>query len=124
MPKTVLIAENNAVHAALIKDVLETKGFDTMRAENGTEAQELVRDHSPDLVTMGIRFPDISGIDITKAIKADDELKGIPVIAVTAFASKEDEAIIREAGCSEILTKPYSIPSLLETVERYLGDPV
>ena len=72
---------------------------------------------------MDIQLPEVSGIDVTKAIKADDNLKDIPVIAVTAFALKEDEAIIRDAGCSDILTKPFSVSNLLETVAGYLEDP-
>ncbi len=72
---------------------------------------------------MDIQLPSISGIEVTRAIKADVDLKDIPIIAVTAFASKTDEANIRAAGCVEILTKPFSFLDLLETVARYQGEP-
>jgi two-component system, cell cycle response regulator DivK len=121
MPKTVLIVEDNDIHANLINDVLEAKGFNTVRAANGIEAQELVREHRPDLIIMDIQLPEVSGIEVTKAIKADDDLKSIPVIAVTAFASEKNEENIRQAGCDDIITKPFSIPDLLEVVVRYLG---
>lgn len=120
MSKSILIVEDNAIHAAMIKDVLESKGFNTVRATNGGEAQELIRDNRPDLVFMDIQLSEVSGIDATKAIKADDDLKDIPIIAVTAFASKKDQENIRDAGCVEILTKPFSLPNLYEIVARYL----
>ena len=123
MSKTILMVEDNAIHAALIMDVLEYEGFDTVWAKDSNEAMNSVRDHRPDLVIMDIQLPGISGIEVTKAIKADCDLKDIPVIAVTAFASKEDEAIISDAGCSEILTKPFSWDGLVEIIAKYLGEP-
>ena len=65
----------------------------------------------------------LSGIEVARAIKADDDLKDIPVIAVTAFASKRNQNEIRDAGCIDILTKPFSLPGLIETVAKYLEDP-
>lgn len=124
MPKTVLIVEDNPVHAKMIKDVLKVKDFDAVLAPSGEEAHALARDHHPDLVIMDIQLPGLSGIDVTKAIKAADDLKDIPIIAVTAFASKRNQNEIREAGCVDILTKPFSVPELIEIVVKYLGDPV
>jgi len=122
MPKTVLIVEDNPVHAKMIKDVLEVNGFDAVHAPSGEETHALARDHRPDLVIMDIQLPGLSGIDVTKAIKADDDLKDIPIIAVTAFASKRNQNEIREAGCIDILTKPFTVPELFEIVVKYLGD--
>ena len=104
MPKTVLIVEDNPVHAKMIKDVLKVKGFDAVHVPSGEEAHALARDLRPDLVVMDIQLPGLSGIEVTKAIKADDDMKGIPVIAVTAFASKRNQNEIRDAGCIDILT--------------------
>ena len=123
MPQTVLIVEDNPVHVKMIKDVLEVKGFDAVRAPSGEEAHALARDHRPDLVIMDIQLPGLSGIDATKAIKADDDLKEIPIIAVTAFASKRYQDEIREAGCIDILIKPFTFPDLFEILAKYLGDP-
>ena len=124
MPKTVLIVEDNPVHAKMIKDVVRVQGFDTVHAPSGEAVHALARDHRPDLVIMDIQLPGLSGIDVTKAIKADDDLKDIPIIAVTAFASKRNQNEIREAGCVDILTKPFSVPELIEIVVKYLGDTV
>ena len=123
MSKTVLIVEDNVVHAALIEDVLKAKGFKAIHVSSGDEAHALARDHRPDLVIMDIQLPGLSGIEVTRAIKADDDLKDIPVIAVTAFASKRNQNEIREAGCIDILTKPFSVPELIEIIAKYLGDP-
>jgi two-component system, cell cycle response regulator DivK len=123
MSKTVLIVEDNAIHATLVKHLLETKGFNTVHAVSGENAHQLARDHRPDLIIMDIQLPGISGIDVTKAIKADDDLKNIPIIAVTAFASKRDEETMLEGGCDAYITKPFSADHLLETVAGFLGDP-
>ena len=123
MLKTVLIVEDNAVHASLIMDVLKVRGFNAVHVPSGEEAHALTHDLRPDLVIMDIQLPGLSGIDVTKAIKTDDDLKDIPVIAVTAFASKRNQNEIREAGCIDILTKPFSVPELIEIIAKYLGDP-
>ena len=120
MSKTVLIVEDNVIHANLIRDVLGTKGINTVHAVRGEEVLAPARDCHPDLVIMDIQLPDVSGVEITRSIKGDDELKDIPVIAVTAVASKKEEEVIRQAGCSEFLTKPFSVPLLLETVAKFL----
>ena len=70
---------------------------------------------------MDIQLPGMSGIEITKLLKADDDLKQIPVIAVTAFAMKGDEERIMEAGFSSYVAKPVSVPSFLENVAKFLG---
>jgi two-component system cell cycle response regulator DivK len=80
----------------------------------------VAREHKPDLIIMDIQLPEISGLEVTRILKDDDELKGIPVIAVTAFAMKGDEEKIREGGCEGYIAKPISVPNFLETVSRFL----
>src|SRR3546814_9274338 len=70
------------------------------------EALRLAREHHPDLILMDIQLPEVSGLEVTKWIKEDDNLKSIPVIAVTAFAMKGDEEKIREGGCEAYIAKP------------------
>ena len=70
---------------------------------------------------MDIQLPVRSGLEIAKDLKADEELKHIPVIAVTAFAMKGDERMIREGGCDDYITKPISIPIFLETMAKHLS---
>ena len=70
---------------------------------------------------MDIQLPEVSGLVVTKWIKEDDELKSIPVIAVTAFAMKGDEEKIRQGGCEAYIAKPISVTYFLETIRRFLG---
>lgn len=121
MVKTVLIVEDNELNMKLFQDLLEVHGYQTIKTRNGIEALELARRHHPDLVLMDIQLPEVSGLEVTKWIKEDDTLKGIPVIAVTAFAMKGDEERIREGGCEAYISKPISVAKFLETVRSFLG---
>ncbi|CAH1667023.1 response regulator [Chelatococcus asaccharovorans] len=120
MRKTVLIVEDNELNMKLFSDLLEAHGYATLKTSNGIEAMELARSDRPDLIIMDIQLPEVSGLEVTRWLKADDDLKSIPVIAVTAFAMKGDEERIREGGCEAYLSKPISISRFLETVRTYL----
>jgi two-component system cell cycle response regulator DivK len=120
MRKTVLIVEDNELNMKLFSDLLEAHGYATLKTSNGIEAMELARSDHPDLIIMDIQLPEVSGLEVTRWLKADDDLKSIPVIAVTAFAMKGDEERIREGGCEAYLSKPISISRFLETVRTYL----
>src|SRR3569832_381191 len=96
MKKTVLIVEDNELNMKLFNDLLEAHGYATLKTGHGIEAMELARAHKPDLILMDIQLPEVSGLEVTRWLKQDDELKSIPVIAVTAFAMKGDEARVRQ----------------------------
>jgi two-component system cell cycle response regulator DivK len=85
------------------------------------EALKVARTHKPDLILMDIQLPEVSGLEVTKWLKEDEDLRSIPVIAVTAFAMKGDEEKIREGGCEAYISKPISVVNFLETVEKFLG---
>ncbi len=121
MPKTILIVEDNDLNMKLFNDLLQAHGYNTLQTKDGREAVALVRENRPDLVLMDIQLPEISGLEVTKMIKADEELKDIPVIAVTAFAMKGDEERIREGGCEGYIAKPISVSTFLETVAKYVA---
>jgi two-component system cell cycle response regulator DivK len=118
--KTVLIVEDNELNMKLFHDLLDAHGYKTIQTADGMEALSLARTHHPDLILMDIQLPEVSGLEVTKWIKDDDELKKIPVIAVTAFAMKGDEEKIREGGCEAYISKPISVTHFLETVKRFL----
>lgn len=122
MAKTVLIVEDNELNMKLFHDLLEAHGYQTLQTRTGIEALELAREHRPDLILMDIQLPEVSGLEVTKWIKEDDDLKVIPVIAVTAFAMKGDEERIRQGGCEAYISKPISVAKFLETVRSFLGD--
>ncbi len=116
MPKTVLIVEDDPLSMKLATDLLHKHGYDTLHSVDGKDTLQLAKEHLPDLIIMDIRLPEISGTEHTKMLKANDALKDIPVLAVTAFAMKGDEEKILEAGCDGYIAKPISIPHFLETV--------
>jgi two-component system cell cycle response regulator DivK len=120
MAKTILIVEDNDLNMKLFNDLLQAHGYQTLQTKDGREALNLARDNRPDLILMDIQLPEISGLEITRLLKADEELKGIPVIAVTAFAMKGDEEKIREGGCEGYIAKPISVASFLQTVAKFL----
>ncbi|WP_026380842.1 response regulator [Afifella pfennigii] len=122
MPKTVMIVEDNELNMKLFNDLLKAKGYDTLPMRNGYEALETLKSERPDLIIMDIQLPEISGLEVTRIIKQDEELKHIPVIAVTAFAMKGDEERIRQGGCEGYLSKPISVASFIENVRSYIGD--
>lgn len=122
MPKSVMIVEDNELNMKLFNDLLEAKGYNTIQTRNGMEALELARQHMPDLILMDIQLPEVSGLEVTKWLKEDDQLHTIPVIAVTAFAMKGDEERIRQGGCEAYISKPISVATFLETIQKYLGD--
>ncbi len=119
--KKILIVEDNELNMKLFHDLLEVHGYSTLQTKDGREALELAREHHPDLILMDIQLPEVSGLEVTKWIKADDELKSIPVIAVTAFAMKGDEEKIRSGGCEAYIAKPISVNSFLDTIQKVLA---
>jgi two-component system cell cycle response regulator DivK len=121
MRKTVLIVEDNELNMKLFHDLLEAHGYDILGTRNGIEALDLARRHRPDLILMDIQLPEVSGLEVTKWLKDDPELRSIPVVAVTAFAMKGDEERIRQGGCEAYLSKPISVAKFIDTVRQYVG---
>lgn len=120
MAKTILIVEDNDLNMKLFHDLLEAHGYATLQTKDGMEALKIAREKRPDLILMDIQLPEVSGLEVTKWIKEDDELRSIPVVAVTAFAMKGDEEKIRQGGCEAYIAKPISVAQFLETVEGLL----
>ncbi len=121
MSKTVLIVEDNELNMKLFNDLLEANGFLTLKTASGHEALELARLHKPSLILMDIQLPEVSGEVVIQWIKADDAIKHIPIIAVTAFAMKGDEERILSKGCEAYLSKPISIVKFIQVVKSYIG---
>ncbi|SFS80921.1 response regulator [Brevundimonas viscosa] len=121
MSKKVLIVEDNELNMKLFHDLLDSQGYETLQTREGLQALALARQHRPDLILMDIQLPEISGLEVTKWLKDDEELNQIPVVAVTAFAMKGDEERIRQGGCEAYISKPISVAHFLETVRKHLG---
>ena len=120
--KTVLIVEDNELNMKLFHDLLDVHGYATLQTRSGMEALKLARTHRPDLILMDIQLPEVSGLEVTRWLKDDDDLRAIPVVAVTAFAMKGDEERIRQGGCEAYISKPISVVGFLDTVRRFIGE--
>lgn len=122
MSKKVLIVEDNELNMKLFHDLLEAHGIETVETRNGNEVLDIAREQKPNLILMDIQLPEVSGLDVTGWLKADEELKSIPVVAVTAFAMKGDEQKIREGGCEDYISKPISVTQFMEVINKYLDE--
>ena len=122
MTQKIFIVEDNELNMKLFNDLLDAHGYETVTTRDGTKALDIAKDSKPDLILMDIQLPEVSGLDITRLIKAEDDLKNIPIIAVTAFAMKGDEDKIRECGCNGYISKPISIGSFIETIKSHLEE--
>jgi len=120
--KTVLIVEDNELNMKLFHDLLDAYGYATLQTRSGMEALGLARTHRPALILMDIQLPEVSGLEVTRWLKDDDDLRSIPVIAVTAFAMKGDEERIRGGGCEAYISKPISVMSFIATVRKFIGE--
>jgi two-component system, cell cycle response regulator DivK len=118
-PKTVLIVEDNTLNLKLFNDLLEYHGYTILTTTLGGAAVELAREHRPDLILLDIQLPDISGMEAARQLKADQETRAIPIIAVTAFAMSGDREKILATGCDDYLAKPFNVVEFLGLVERY-----
>ena len=107
MAKTVLIVEDNELNTKLFHDLLDAHGYYTLQTKDGMEALAIARQKRSDLILMDIQLPEVSGLEVTEWVKEDDELKSIPVVAVTAFAMKGDEEKIQVGGCEAISPSRY-----------------
>ncbi len=115
--KTVLVVEDNELSMKLFHDLLEALGYNILQTKDGMETLRLAREHKPDIILMDIMLSaghSVSGLEVTKWIKEDDDLKSIPVIACTAFAMTGDEEKCREAGCDAYIAKPISVTEFLK----------
>ena len=104
----------------ILRDLLGNAGYELLEAENGAEALTAVAQKRPDLILMDIQLPVMDGYEATRRIKADPQLRAIPIIAVTSYALSGDEEKARAAGCDDFVPKPYSPRQLLAKIRKYL----
>lgn len=106
----------------LVRLILSRKGFEVIGANGGVEGLETVRREKPDLVLLDLMMPDMDGWEVYQQIKADEELRTIPVVVVTAKAQSIDKVLgLHIAKVDDYITKPFGPQELLESVEKILG---
>ncbi|MDE2355482.1 MAG: response regulator [Alphaproteobacteria bacterium] len=121
MPCTVLIVEDNELNQKLFADVLDARGYDTLRTAEGVAAFDLARAHRPDLIVMDIQLPTVSGLEVIRWLKDAADLAAIPILAVTAFAMRGDAERIYEAGAEAYMPKPVILSAFMDQVEALIG---
>ena len=120
MAKKVLVVEDNELNLKLFSDLLRAHDHIVEPVRDGREAVARVRDFRPDLIVMDIQMPHVTGHELIVALKADEELRAIPVMAVTAYAGRDDEDRIRAAGAEAYVSKPISLVRFMEVVNGLL----
>jgi len=118
--KRVLVVEDNELNLKLFCDLLKAHDFAAEPVRDGRDALEKARSFIPDLIIMDIQLPHVSGIDLIEQMKADSGLDSIPIMAVTAYAGKGDEARIRGAGAQAYVAKPISVARFIQEVEALM----
>ena len=120
MTKRILVVEDQEDNRQILRDLLGSTGYEIVEAENGQDALTVAAAEKPDLILMDIQLPLVDGYEATRRIKADPELKHIPIIVVTSYALSGDEEKARVAGCDAYVAKPYSPRALLAKIREYL----
>ena len=119
-PKRILIVEDNEVDVRLLKDILETRGYNILQTKEGLEAIDLAVVNLTDLILMDIQLPGMSGLEVTRRLRSDERSRRIPIVAVTAFAMGWHEREALDSGCDAYISKPISMLGFLRTVESFL----
>ena len=121
MATKVLIVEDDLLNRMFYQAVFADRGFETVMVEDGAQVHEEVRRFGPDLITMDIQLPNVSGRQLIKELQQDPATRDIPVLAITAFAGPSEERRLRRAGARGYLSKPVTIARLVGEVENLLG---
>jgi len=114
--KKVLVVEDNELNLKLFCDLLRAHQFSVEPVRDGRDAVARARDFTPDLIIMDIQMPHVTGYEIILELKADEGLRAIPVMAVTAYAGRDDEERIRAAGADAYVSKPISLARFMDAV--------
>jgi two-component system cell cycle response regulator DivK len=120
MGKTVLVIEDQVDNRRIMRDLLTNAGYEVIEAITGLEGVEAAETHQPDLILMDLQLPGIDGYEATRRIKANLDLKEIPIIVVTSYALSGDDVKAFEAGCDAYVAKPFSPRDLLAKIREYV----
>ena len=120
--KRILLVEDNEFNRKIVRDLLARQPYDLLEAHDGEAGVAAARRDRPDVIVMDVQLPKLSGLDATRAIRADPDTAKIPIIVVTSFALSGDDKKAMDAGASAYLAKPYSPRQLLDTIRKMAGD--
>jgi two-component system cell cycle response regulator DivK len=117
--KRILIVEDNELNLKLLRDYLEYHGYSVLATASGEAALEIARECRPHLIVLDIQLPGINGMQTARRLKADEQTRPIPIVAVTAFGMSGDREIILGSGCDDYMAKPVELVPFLKLVDRY-----
>lgn len=117
----VLVVDDEPFICRSLSFVLRKDDYEVFEARNGSEALEAIRQHKPDLVFLDVMMPRINGFDVTRAVKADPELRSTKIVLLTAKGQDADRKTGEEAGADDYMTKPFSPTKILERARALLG---
>ena len=121
--KRILVVEDNELNLKLLNDVLEAHGYNVLTTGEGAVAIAWAQQYHPDLILMDLQLPDMSGLEVTRQLKASSDTSDIPIVAVTAFAMAGDEKRALDHGCDAYVAKPIDLRSFLDLIAGYVGAP-
>ena len=124
MAKRVLVVEDNELNLKLFCDLLRAHDYLAEPVRDGREAVARARAVEPDLIVMDIQMPHVTGYELIVELKGDEALRAIPIMAVTAYAGREDEERIRAAGADAYVSKPISLMRFMDSVRAVLAGAV
>jgi two-component system, cell cycle response regulator DivK len=120
MSATVLHVEDNPANRMLVRDLLHFRGYRVVDVADGESALAAAEREHPDIILMDVQLPRVSGLEAARRIKAREDLRHIPIVAVTSFALSGDDQTAIAAGCNAYIAKPYKPRELLKLIQDLL----
>lgn len=120
MGRRILVVEDDLLNRMFYCEVLQREGYEVREVDDGAVVMDNARAFDPELVIMDINLPHVSGLELIERLKADSKLSEAPVLAITAYVGRVEEQRIREAGAAEYLSKPVSMKTFVNAIERLL----
>jgi len=119
--KKILVIEDNELNMKLVRNLLQLDSYEVVEAVDAESGIELLRQEKADLVLMDIQLPGMNGLEATRLIKGDANLKDVPVVALTSYAMQGDENKAKDAGCEGYISKPVDTRNFLGTIGQFLS---
>jgi len=117
--KTILVIEDNEMNMKLMRAVMRVGNYRMLEAMDAETGLRLVKESRPDMILMDIQLPGMDGLNATQIIKADPDLKAIPIFALTGFAMESDKEKAMDVGFAGYIVKPFNVKVLLDIISEY-----